>query len=77
MNRVRISIQALANHLHGDGATGRKRDAEQRLDRQFPKGLALAETTHSGAVRILSLDESAVFNVPAHLVGRIVRGAAA
>lgn len=77
MNRVRISVQALANHVHGDGATGRKREAERRLDRQFPKGLAFAETTHSGDLRIMSLDESAAFNVPAHLAGRIVRGAMA
>lgn len=73
MNRVRISVQALANYVHGDSATGRKREAERRLDRQFPKGSALVETAHSGALRIMSLDESAVFNIPAHLVGRIVR----
>ena len=77
MNRVRISIQALADHVHGGGATGRKRDAEQRLDRQFPAGVALAETTHSGDLRIMSLDESAVYNVPSHLVGRVVRGVVA
>lgn len=76
MNRVRISVQALANHLHGDGATGRKRDAEQRLDRQFPKGVGLTETTHSGDVRLMSLDESTVINIPAAVVGRIVRGVA-